>query len=165
MNEPFRLLVHFFRCVGVALVLALILVVMANVVFREAFGIALVWANEVAMAMFVWTAFIGAGISFAENARIRFTYFTDRLPAGMNANMEILVTWVGFVVLAGFFTTGLYVTYIHRHETFTTMPASVVWEWAAVPVGTALALVGWIRNGVWTYGHMNARTASKLAGT
>ena len=165
MNEPFRLLTRTFRFIGVVLVLALIVAVATNVFFREVFGIALVWANEVAMAMFVWIAFVGAGVAFAENARIRFTYFIDKLSTGPNAAMEIFVTWLGFLVLAGFFATSVYVTYIHRHETFTTMPASVVWEWAAVPVGTLLALLGWIRNGSWTFSHTATRAASKLAGT
>jgi TRAP-type C4-dicarboxylate transport system permease small subunit len=158
-------LLKVFRVFGVALVVALILVVLANIVCREGFGIALVWANEVAVTLFVWVAFVGAGISFAENARIRFTFLTDKLPERVGALIEILVTYVGLVLLGGFIATSLYVSYVHRHETFATVPVTVIWEWAAIPVGTALALTGWIRHGRWTFAQAATRAAARLAGT
>lgn len=161
----FENVLKLFRIAGVALVLALIGVILANIVFREAFGIALVWANEVAIALFVWIAFIGAGVSFADNARIRFTFLTDKFPRSANAGVEMLVTYVGLVLLGGLLATSLYVMYVHRHQTFASMPVTVVWEWAAVPIGTLLALAGWIRHGKWTPAQAALKSESKLAGT
>jgi len=149
-------LFRFAHHLAVAIVLVLIAVIAANIVFREALGIALVWANEVAVSLFVWSAFIGAGIAFGQNARIRFTFVTDRLPRFANTAFEVLVTYVGLVLLLGLLATSIYVMYIHRNETFTTMPISVVWEWAAVPVGALLCVVGWLRNGQWTFSQARA---------
>ncbi len=138
------------RAFGVALVLAMLLVLAANIVCREAFGIALVWADETAITLFVWTVFVGAGISFGENARIRFTYLAAKLPGSMRAAIELLVSYAGLVLLGGFVVTGAYVAYVHRNGTFTTMPYTLLWEWMAVPVGPLLALEGWMRHGKWT---------------
>ncbi len=165
MIATFQTTLRLFRIAGVLLVIALIAIVLANIVFREGFGIALVWANEVAIVLFVWVAFIGAGVSFAENARIRFTFLTDKLPPRANAAFEILVSYVGLVLLGGFVATSLYVSYVHRHQTFTTMPVTVLWEWAAVPLGTLLGLAGWIRHGKWTFAQAARKSESKPAGT
>jgi TRAP-type C4-dicarboxylate transport system permease small subunit len=165
MDAIFLKLLRTFRILGVALVVVLIAIVLANIVFREALGIALVWANEVAIALFVWIAFIGAGVSFADNARIRFTFLADMLPERANGMLEVFVTYVGAVLLAGFVATSIYVMYVHRHQTFTTLPVTVAWEWASVPIGTLLALLGWIRNGKWTPSQPDSKSSSRLAGT
>ena len=161
MTAAFESLLRLARIVGVALVLALIVIVGANIIFREAFGIALVWANEVAVALFVWIAFLGAGVAFAQNARIRFTFLTDKLPRLANTTIEVLVTYAGLVLLAMLFATSVYVGYVHRNQTFTTMPVSVVWEWASVPIGTLLAIFGWVRHGKWTPAQAASRSAVK----
>jgi TRAP-type C4-dicarboxylate transport system permease small subunit len=146
-------------------VIALIVVIAANIVMREAFAVALVWATEVSLALFVWVAFLGAAIAFAENARIRFTFITDLLPPGGRSAIEVLITWIGFVLLAGFFVTSIYVAWVHRHETFTTMNTSVMWQWAAVPVSLVLGISGWILNGSWTLAQAGNKNELKLVGT
>ena len=165
MNRVHETLLRSSKFLATALVLILIVVIAANIVLREAFGVALVWSTEVSLALFVWVAFLGAGISFAENARIRFTFFTDRLPPGARAIVEVIITWVGFVLLLGFFATSIYVGYVHRNETFATMQTTVVWQWAAVPVSMLLGLSGWIRNGSWTSAQAHHKNEMKLVGT
>lgn len=98
----FGLFVRFCKAIGVALVGILIAIVAGNIVAREFFSYAVVWANEVAVVLFVWIAFVGAGVSFAENARIRFTYLIEKLPARQFAFMELLVSVVGAVLIGGY---------------------------------------------------------------
>jgi TRAP-type C4-dicarboxylate transport system permease small subunit len=165
MKQLHETLLRASKFLAIAFVLVLIAVNAANIVMREAFSVALVWATEVSLALFVWVAFLGAAISFAENARIRFTFFTDRLPPGGRFAIEVLITWLGLVLLAGLFLTSIYVAYVHRNETFTTMATSVVWQWAAVPVSLLLAISGWIRNGSWTPAQASNKNELKLVGT
>lgn len=160
-----RALLKAARTFGVLLVVALLLIIAANILFREVFHIALVWADETAITLFVWMAFVGAGISFAENARIRFTFLVDKLPPPARAWVEVLVSYVGLVLLGGFVLTGAYVAWVHRDTTFTTMQVTVLWQWAAVPIGTLLAVEGWIRHGTWTPRQARHIDPTKLAGT
>lgn len=153
------------KFLAIGFVLGLIAVIAANIVLREAFAVALVWSTEVSLALFVWVAFLGAGISFAENARIRFTFITDRLPPGGRAAVEVLITWVGFVLLLGLFLTSIYVAYVHRNETFATVATSVIWQWAAVPVSLLLGISGWILNGSWTPAQAAHKNELKQVGT
>jgi hypothetical protein len=50
---------------------------------------------------------------------------------------------------------------------FTTFTASVAFEWAAVPVGMFLAVLGWIRHGKWTWesAELTEKPATEIAGT
>ena len=158
-------LVRTARTVCVVLVIALLLVISANIVCREMLNIAVVWADETAITLFVWIAFLGAGVAFAENARIRFTFVVDMFPRTARAWVEVFVSYVGFLLIGGFVVTGAYVAWVHRDETFTTMPVTLLWQWMSVPLGTLLALEGWMRHGTWTPSQARHPDETKLAGT
>ena len=145
----FDRLTSLYKVVGGAAALALVLILVANIVAREGLTYSLAWANEAAIIVFVWMTFIGMGICFAQNARIRFTMLSDALPVGVRHALELLVTYVGALLLAGFLATSIYATWLYKGQVFATMPFSVSWQWAAVPAGMTLALIGWIRNGTW----------------
>jgi len=149
MRFPYDGLVAAARWLGGALILALVAVLFVNIVCRELFSLALPWANEVAIALFVWTGFIGAGVCFADNVRIRFEFVANALPRGAHHAVEMLVHYLGLAILVSLFATGAYVAWVYRNQTFTTMQVSVVWQLAAVPVGVLLCIVGFVRHGTW----------------
>lgn len=138
-----------YRRLGAALAIAVIVVLFVNIALREIFGYPLVWANELALTLFVWTVFVGAGIAFAENARIRFCLFVDLIPENRRFLAEALVSYLGLVLLIGFWTMSIYMAWTFRHQRFTTMDVSVALEWLAAPCGMALAVIGWLRHGTW----------------
>lgn len=151
MTGLYDVLLRAYRVVGALLIISLILAILASITLRELFGVALVWANEVAITLFVWAVFVGAGIAFAENAHIRFTILVDRLPPRGQRVLALLVTYVGVVLLVGLWVTSLYLAYLNRDQRFTTIPVSAAWEWSSVPFGLTLAILGWIRYGKWTW--------------
>lgn len=137
------------KLIGAAFAIALVVVLLANIISREVFAYSMAWANEAAVALFVWMAFIGVGVCFADQSRIRFTMIADVIPSRANGILQMLVTYVGMVLLVGFFLTSIYATWLYRHQVFATMPFSASWQWAAIPTGMALAVIGWIRGGTW----------------
>lgn len=157
MIRLYNCLLWLYRAVGALIVIALILILLAGIVLRELFGMPLVWANEIALTLFVWCVFIGAGISFAENAHIRFSILVDMLPLAGRRVIGLIVTYVGLILLIGFWATGLYLTWLYRDHRFTTISASASWEWAAVPAGMFMAVLGWIRYGKWAWGGAELR--------
>lgn len=140
-----------YKFIGALSVIGIIVIVIASIVLRELFGIPLVWANEAAITLFVWTVFVGGGMAFADNAHIRFTIVTDRLPRAGRRTADLLVTYVGMVLFVGLFVTSIYLTYLFRDQRFTTLPISAAWQWAALPTGLFLAIMGWVRYGKWTW--------------
>jgi TRAP-type transport system small permease protein len=145
----FDMLTNVFKLFGAGFAIALVLVLFANIISREVFVYSLAWANEAAVAIFVWMTFIGAGVCLAEQSRIRFTMLADALATTGNQVIEVIVTYVGAVLLTGFLLTSIYATWLYSNQVFATMQFSVGWQWAAVPTGLAFATIGWIRAGTW----------------
>jgi TRAP-type C4-dicarboxylate transport system permease small subunit len=160
-------LTRFYRGAGALCVIVMMAILLASIVMRELMGLALVWANEIAIALFVWSVFIGAGVAIAENAHIRFNILVERLPLPGRRTVGLLVSYVGLVLLAGFLVTSVYVTWVYRDQRFTTIVASVAWEWSAVPVGMLMAVLGWLRHGKWTWlgKELSEKPATEIAGT
>jgi TRAP-type C4-dicarboxylate transport system permease small subunit len=160
-------LTRVYRALAAACVIAMMAVLLAAIVMRELMGLALVWGNEGAIALFVWSVFLGAGVAIAENAHIRFNILVERLPLAGRRMVGLIVSYVGLALLVGFLLASIYVTWVYRGQVFTTFTASVAFEWAAVPVGMFLAVLGWIRHGKWTWesAELTEKPATEIAGT
>lgn len=160
-------LTRLYRALGALCVIVMMAILLAGIVMRELMSLALVWANEIAIALFVWSVFLGAGVAIAENAHIRFNIIVERLPLAGRRTVGLLVSYGGLALLVGFWVTSIYVTWVYRGQVFTTVNASVAWEWAAVPVGMFLAMFGWIRHGKWTWesAELTEKPATEIAGT
>jgi len=166
MLRAYEALTRVFRAGAACCVIAMIVVLIAGITLRELFGVALVWGNEVSLVLFVWSVFLGTGVALAENLHIRFTLAIERLPLAGRRLVGLLVSYVGLVLLAGLLLTSAYVAYIYRDHRFTTVAASALWQWLAVPAGMSLAVLGWIRHGKWTWrgAELQERAATEIPG-
>jgi TRAP-type C4-dicarboxylate transport system permease small subunit len=156
-------LARLYRHLGAALTIALMALVFGNIVLREILGVSLVWANELSLVLFVWIVFVGAGLAFASGGRIRFTLLTDLVWLRGRAWVEVAISYAGFAILLGFWVMSIYMAWTFRNQRFTSMDATVMWEWGAAPVGIALALLGWVRHGVWRPGAYGNRAMTGAA--
>jgi len=151
MIRAFWMLTRAYRAAGALCVVSMLVLLAASIALREIFQVALVWANEISITLFVWSVFLGFGVALADNLRIRFDIVVGRLPATAQRAIELLVSYVGLVLLMGFLATSAYVTWVYRGQRFTTIAVSVAWQWSAVPVGTSLAIVGWLHFRAFTW--------------
>lgn len=167
MIRIYDFLTSAYRAVGALCVIAMIAILLASITLREIFGLSLVWANEVSITLFVWSVFIGAGVAFADNAHIRFNIMVDHAPLVGRRTIGLLVSYVGLVLLVGFWVTSVDIMYMYRDQRFTTIVLSAAWEWSAVPTGMFLAILGWIRHGKWTWrgAEMVEKPVSDIPGT
>ena len=146
MTTTFERVRRGYRVLGGVLVLAMIGVLLAGIALREVLGSPLVWANEISLVLFLWIVFVGAGVAFAENARIRFTLGIAVLPAGLRRLVERVVTLIGIGLLITFFGVAVKMVWVFRGQRFASIDLPVVLEWAALPVGLALAIWAMARN-------------------
>lgn len=134
-------------------------VILANVIYRS-IGMPLIWADELAIYLMVWTAFIGASAGLAERDHIAITLFSDRVAAkGRVAlvrvvNLTLLamlllllvVQWKWFDPIA-FYTAQnpqayALSTYNFMHqEPTTTLGVAKIWAWLILPIFNLTALV------------------------
>ena len=76
MDGIFNLLQAYSKVV----LLAVVLIVCAQVVSRKFFNYSIIWSEEVALLLMVWMAFISMAIGVAKDIHIRITLFFDLFP-------------------------------------------------------------------------------------
>lgn len=73
----------------ITLGLAIILLVVAQVVFREVLNASLTWSEETCRLCLVWLVFLGAAIACRESEHINVTALTDKLSGQANQALKI----------------------------------------------------------------------------
>jgi len=86
------------------LMIAMVLIIFANVVLRYGFNSGLVWSEEVALLLAVWFIFIAMSLGVKQRLHIHITLFaSDRIPAWLDRALwqlrNIIVMGVGIVML------------------------------------------------------------------
>ena len=127
---------------GLMLVL-MVLIVMLQIVFRYLLNDSLIWTEEVARTMMVWTAFLVAPWGYRYSANIRIDLFIEELSTKLrcllNLSLNVLICWILVVFLVesfGFWSRGLTV----RADS---LPIQVAWFYSIVPIALfALLLIG-----------------------
>jgi len=127
---------------GLMLVL-MVTIVMLQIVFRYLLNDSLIWTEEVARTMMVWTAFLVAPWGYRYSANIGIDLFIEELPKKfrciLNLSLNGLICWILLVFLIesfGFWSRGLTV----RADS---LSIQVAWFYSIVPLAlSALLLVG-----------------------
>jgi TRAP-type transport system small permease protein len=86
------------RLAAVLLVLAMLGSVMTGVVSRQ-FNRPVIWSDEMAQNLLVWTGFIGLMLAARRRSHIRITIFIDLLPRTLRLMAEALIQ-LSVIVLA-----------------------------------------------------------------
>ena len=101
-----RKIVAFFNLLHIAMVymaklmmVAMVLIIFANVVLRYVFNSGLMWSEEVALLLAVWFIFIAMRLGVKQNLHINITLIpADKLPKSFSRGLEILKSLVILVV-------------------------------------------------------------------
>ena len=125
----------------IALMAAMALLVIANVIDRYVFNHSFVWAEELSRYMMIWVGFLGSGLVLRIGAHLAVDVFQDLLPRRAAQAMRVVVV----AVLAGAFVAMLwlgaqYVDFAWGQET-----PVLNWNFGlvylAIPIGAVLMLV------------------------
>ncbi|MBP1690984.1 MAG: hypothetical protein H6Q32_336 [Bacteroidetes bacterium] len=148
MNRKGPWVSHLVEGVGVALVVALAIVVFLQVFNRYVLKAPISWTEELAMLLFQWVAFLGAavGVKRMSHFGIDLVTRTLRPPAARLARLIILALMA--CVALTMVVEGARVLGLTRSEMYTTMPFSHAWAYTAIPVGGALALYYLVQHAV-----------------
>jgi TRAP-type C4-dicarboxylate transport system permease small subunit len=125
--------------IGVLLV-ATVLVILAQVFFRYALSRPLSWSTEVATGLLLYIAFIGFAIGVRDNAHVALNLFEHRLgPRGRRAARIVELVALGAVLLV----IGIGAVFYMSEQSDVTTPAGLpLWSiLLAMPLGAALGCV------------------------
>ncbi|MFO1268839.1 MAG: TRAP transporter small permease [Rubrivivax sp.] len=136
-----RVIVAANRAALIALMAAMALLVMVNVIARYVFNHSFVWAEEISRYMMVWVGFLGAGLVLRVGAHIAVDVFQDMLPRRAAQAMRAGVVAVFGTSLVAMLWLGIeYVLFAWGQET-----PVLNWNFGviyiAIPVGALLMLV------------------------
>jgi TRAP-type C4-dicarboxylate transport system permease small subunit len=127
--------------VCIALMVVLVADVFLGVWSRYVMRATFQWYDEVARLCFVWMIFLGAAVAVRRGAHFRLHLLIDRFGTTARRRVDLLVTLIviGFaiVLLVG----GLAIAPLARRQVTDALEISMLWFYAALPVGGALMIV------------------------
>ncbi len=99
------------------------------------------WYDEIARLCFVWMIFLGAVVAVRRRAHFRLHLLVDRLGARARRGADVVVSCC-VIAFAGVLIAGGWAIYpVARRQTTDAMEISMLWFFAALPVGGALTIV------------------------
>ncbi|MDQ7829314.1 MAG: TRAP transporter small permease [Armatimonadota bacterium] len=129
---------------GAVLLFAIFLVILAQVAFRYVLARPLVWTEEAARYLYIWTCYLGAAMAFRRGTHVRIGAMVDRVPPAV----RLWVHRLGLLGTAGFLgvlaVQGAKLVWLSRSTLAITFPLpwSVIYA-AAVLSGSLMLLYTW----------------------
>ena len=127
--------------VCVALMTALVGDVFLGVFSRYVLQATFQWYDEVARLCFVWIVFLGAAVAVRRGLHFRLQLLVDRLPSGLRRGADTLATVVVVAFSAVLVGGGVSIAPIAHRQMTDALEISMLWFYAALPVGGALMAV------------------------
>ncbi|MCO5163933.1 MAG: TRAP transporter small permease [Mesorhizobium sp.] len=122
----------------IAISLVMILVTLAQVVFRYVIAAPLPWSEELARYCFVWIVFLGGAVGLARGVHLGLDLFVNMLPHKVRRALDAVTN----AVIACFAATVIYASYpVINMNMFQRSPALGVqmsWIYVAIPISMAL---------------------------
>ncbi len=124
-----------------ALLFAIFVVVLVQVFFRYVLGRPLMWTEEAARYLYVWTCYLGAAVAFRRGAHIRIGVLVDRLSPPARRAAELVGLACTAVFLAVFLAQAAQLAWLSHGTLAITFPL----PWSAIygaAVVSCLLLLG-----------------------
>ena len=116
----------------------MVLVTLAQVIFRYVIASPLPWSEELARYCFVWIVFLGGAIGLSRGIHLGVDLFVNRLPARTRRGVDALT----YALIAAFAATVIYASYpVLNMNMFQRSPAlgvQMAYIYLAIPVSMGL---------------------------
>ncbi|MEX0502663.1 TRAP transporter small permease [Alphaproteobacteria bacterium LSUCC0719] len=126
--------------------IVMVLVTLAQVIFRYLLEAPLPWSEELARYCFVWIVFLGGAIGFFRGVHLGVDLLVNALPQRLRSILDLLIN----ALIAGFAGTVIYASIpVIKMNMFQISPAlglQMSWIYMAIPVSMGLiALIAFMR--------------------
>ena len=116
-------------------------VVLFQVIFRYALHFPLDWAEELAMVIFQWVSFVGAGLAVRHRLHFHLDLITRRLPERWKKATDIMASVAVLIVAYILIHVGIMMMNMVKFIGLPVMHFSKAYVYLAIPVGGALMIV------------------------
>ncbi|MDJ0627592.1 MAG: TRAP transporter small permease [Rhodobacter sp.] len=122
----------------IAISVVMVIVTLAQVVFRYVIAAPLPWSEELARYCFVWIVFLGGAVGLSRGIHLGVDLLVNTLPRPVRRGVDALV----YALIAAFAATVIYASYpVLNMNMFQRSPALGVqmsWIYIAIPISMAL---------------------------
>jgi len=129
-----------------AILVALLLIVLAQIVSRYVFNSSLSWTEEAARYLMIWGVLLGVSLAYLNGYLISIEIFVDRLPAPVRRVIRVINR------LLSLFFTGILTVYgvnlciMGAQMESPALEIPYLWIYLAVPVGAGLLFILFLIN-------------------
>ena len=141
MDVARNLLAQLLRYLCSALLVAMILVLGANVVMRYVFGSPLAWSGELSGLLLVWFSLLGLAVAAAERRHMAMDLLSNALPGLGRRALETLISLISIGVCGYLIYYGIQICQFNLSLNSEQLQISYAFFYAAIPVGFAFYLV------------------------
>ena len=136
-----RWLGHLLATVCVALLSAEIVLLLVGVIARYGFGAPQVWIDELTSVLFLWLAMLGAVLALRGDSHMRMTALISRADGALSKGLNALSVAAPLLFLLCVLRPALRYVDNEWIVSLTTIPLSLGWRAAAMPVGIGAMLL------------------------
>jgi len=115
------------------LMVAMIFFTSLQVIMRVFFT-ALAWSEEITCFLLVYASLVGAAVAFKRGSHIAVTFIVQRLPAGVQKILALLVHLLGISFFAVIAIYGILLMKTESQQTSPAMMVPMVWIYLIFPV-------------------------------
>jgi TRAP-type transport system small permease protein len=134
-------LVRWLEAVTGGLFLVAAVTAFAQVFWRYVLRDSLIWAHELDIALMIWAVWLGAAVGLHRGAHLRITIFSERLPAGVQKVVLVVLDLMTLFFLLVLGIKGIDVIESVAGMTLVSMPVPRGMVFAAAPVGAGLMIL------------------------
>ncbi len=124
----------------------LIIMMFAAIVLRTFFNSPIVWAEEVARYLFIWTVYIGASIAWLKGGHLRVDFLVNSFPPPVKRWVETITHLIIIVFLFYLMIYGTqFVSLTWNQPTYSMRGFKIAWAYLSVPTGAVLMTLNMLR--------------------
>lgn len=141
-----RRLYHFLRTLCFLLMLAMVVIIFAQVVARYALSNSLSWSEEIGRYIFVWMTFIGSAIAVRNKLHVALDMFVVRLPRSLQ-KLCLMISYVSMMIFTGVVVYGGYKFVLKgSNQISAAMQLPMHYVYIVLPVGGGLIFFYLLKN-------------------
>ncbi len=137
----YRLLSKLVEGLVIAGATTIVTIVTCEVVLRYLFGRSLIFAEELSRYLMVWTVFLGSALAIRDEAHIRISILSKRLPRQFQLLMTFCTHGLTMIFLVILTVEGIRILPRQLYQMCVTIDISMFWFYLAIPVGCIVMII------------------------
>jgi TRAP-type C4-dicarboxylate transport system permease small subunit len=119
----------------------MLLLAIAQILFRYVLNISVPWTEEAARWLFVWQIFLGSSLMLKEHGHLKITMVRDLLPYTVQKVVDLIMSLLGLIFIIGIFFGSLQMIGSVQNVTAGSFSLSVKYMYLVVPISMVLMVL------------------------